>query len=143
MTYMLLAIAGLVLAVLALMVAASHRHKRLIPKRPAGPLRPSPHPQLQSLQLSGKYRGVRMESRCRAGQHLSNREFTLNDAPRIPVPGCDASVCECSYVGLPERRVNRERRCNVERRASRRAGSKDRRSGINRRRLASAPSTLD
>jgi hypothetical protein len=64
---------------------------------------------------------------------LAGQEFRFDDAPLLPVPGCDAAVCECGYIGLPERRAVRDRRSGVDRRETRRPGSHDRRSGSSRR----------
>jgi hypothetical protein len=64
---------------------------------------------------------------------LADREFRFDDAPLLPVTGCDAAVCECGYIGLPERRAVHDRRSGVERRETRRPGSHDRRSGNSRR----------
>jgi hypothetical protein len=132
MAYVLPAVAGLALAMLAILFAASSHHKRLVPRRPTMSPRLSPDSYLESLRSSGQYRGVRVETRCLAASHLSDKEYPLDDAPRIPVPGCEASACECGYAGLPERRMNRERRSGMERRAARRSGSQDRRSACRR-----------
>lgn len=133
MVYALLAVSALFLAMLALTAASSQRQRFLVPRMPAGTLRSPRAAQLDSLQRSGRYRGVGIETRCRAAMEFSGREFDFADAPMLPVPGCDAAVCECGYVGLPERRAMRDRRSGTDRREARRKGSHDRRSGRNRR----------
>jgi hypothetical protein len=133
MVYALTAVLGLVLALLALLAVSSRHKRQLIPRMPTGNLRPAPRDQLERLLRSGRYRGVRVESRCVAAQDIAGREFRFDQAPALPVSGCDATVCECGYTGLPERRVIRDRRSGRDRRSAPRAGTRDRRQLGNRR----------
>lgn len=133
MVYALLAVFGLALAMIALLAASPQRQRFVVPRMPIGTLRSPRAAQLDSLQRSGHFRGVRIETRCRAAMTYAGREFRFADAPLLPVPGCDAAVCECGYVGLPERRAMRDRRSGDDRRKSDRSGSHDRRSGRGRR----------
>lgn len=128
-----LALGGLFVALLAILILATRRHRRLMPKLPDKPLRLTPHAQLLKLQQDGRYRGVRIDSHCRASSHLAGREFPFDAAPRLPVEGCDAAVCECGYVGLGDRRNLRDRRSRNDRRDSLRMGADDRRSDQPRR----------
>lgn len=82
---------------------------------------------------SGRYRGVKVEGHCAASRALAGREYGFADAPRLPVEGCDAPVCPCTYTGLAERRGGSERRGEHDRRRALRAGSPERRSGHGRR----------
>lgn len=133
MTYILLALSGLLLAVITVLILGSRRHRRLTPKLPEKPVRPTPHAQLLKLQNSGQFRGVRIESHCRASSHLVGQDFEFESAPHLPVEGCDAAVCECGYVGLPDRRKLIERRIGQDRRDSLRMDAGNRRSERPRR----------
>jgi hypothetical protein len=133
MTYLVLVLGVLVLVLLAVLLLGSRRRRRLTPRLPDQPLRLSPHAQLLKLQNSGRFRGVRIESHCRASSHLVGREFDFDAAPSLPVEGCDAAVCECGYVGLTDRRQLSERRAGEDRRDSVRTEWSDRRHNRPRR----------
>lgn len=52
---------------------------------------------------------------CRFVERFQGVRFPLNDAPPLPLPGCDAAHCRCQFRYLAERRgrsetVRRERR---------------------------------
>jgi hypothetical protein len=133
MSYVAVALAGLVLAMLAMSVALSHRHRRLVPRLPARPPAQALHRELQRMSDSGRYRGVSIEAHCAASHALAGREYGFTEAPRLPVEGCDAPVCPCTYIGLVERRSGGDRRGEHDRRRVLRAGATDRRSGHGRR----------
>jgi len=123
-----LAVLGLIAAVLVLLLLfGSKRHRRLTPRLPAHPIRQSPATQLQRFRAAGSYRGVKVESHCGASSRFAGREFDFDDAPALPTSGCDAAVCECSYIALPERRRLAERRSGSDRRLSLRLDEDDRR----------------
>lgn len=134
MAYVAVALLGLLLALLAVVVTVSQRHRRIVPKLPGRSPRLTPTAQLRALQGSGRYRGVRIESHCRASSALAGREFPLDTAPALPVGQCSAAVCECVYVGLPERRLIVDRRSGSDRRQAIRSETSDRRSNRPRRR---------
>jgi len=115
------------LGLLVLFLGLAQRHRYLTPRLPAGPARPASSVHLDKLQRSGQFRGVTVESRCAAAAHLAGREFDFDTAPEMPLPGCEAEVCQCGYTGLPERRVSTERRSWNDRRVSARPDSNDRR----------------
>ncbi len=133
MTYVLLALGLLLLAMGLLFLAGARRHRRTTPRLPSQPLRPSPQVQLDRLQKAGKYRGVHIGAHCAASSQLAGREFSFESAPHLPVRGCDARVCECGYIGLPERRSLIDRRSGRDRRQSLRADAYDRRADRPRR----------
>ena len=133
MSYVAVALAALVLTMLAMSVALSHRHRRLVPRLPARPPAHALHRELQRMADSGRYRGITIEGHCAASRALAGREFAFSDAPRLPVEGCDAPVCPCTYVGLVERRGGGDRRGEHDRRRTLRAGGLERRSGHGRR----------
>ena len=72
--------------------------------------------ELQKLRRSGHYWGVRIQpGRCTAIRYFAGRRFTFDEAPNLPLPGCRAWRCSCTYIGVPERR-HEERRNRKDRR---------------------------
>jgi hypothetical protein len=133
MTYAL-GIVGLIIAVLILVwVALSQRHRHLNPRLQTRRVRLAPSEQLQQLRMAGTYRGVRIEAHCSAASRLSGHDFSFDEAPELPASGCDAAVCECAYIGLPERRRLGDRRSGRDRRQGLRLDTADRRSDRPRR----------
>ena len=108
--YVLVAPTVLLLALLAMLVAVSRRHRRILPKLPIDRRRRTANTRLHTLQQSGRYWGVRIDSHCRATSPLVGREYAFDSAPHLPYQGCNAAVCSCSYVGLAERRSLVDRR---------------------------------
>jgi hypothetical protein len=133
MLYAMLATFGVALAILGYVSLTSQHYRRLVPRLPSGELRLPPRHHLASLQHSGRYRGVAVTTHCRAAGRLHGHEFAFDQAPALPVTGCDAPVCRCRYLGLPERRHGTDRRCGIERRAGARIDSSDRRQAPDRR----------
>jgi len=91
---------------------------------------------LKKLRHSGCYRGVTVRpGQCAAVRHFSGRHFGFDEAPSLPLDGCHALHCSCSYQGLPEQRKH-ARRHAPDRRDSIRfdAGHPQRRSVRERRR---------
>lgn len=128
-----LGVLGLLTAVLVLvLMLASQRHRRLTPRRPAY-MRPGPNAHLHRLRAAGTFRGVSIEAHCAASSALAGCEFRFEDAPALPVSGCDSAVCKCTYIGLPERRMLINRRSGRDRRQSIRMESEERRRGRPRR----------
>lgn len=41
---------------------------------------------------------------CVAAREARDRKFSIDRAPALPLRGCDAHQCRCSYLGLKERR---------------------------------------
>jgi len=99
---------------------------------PAGPAG-----KLETLRRDRNYWGVEIRSGiCKAAKELAGRQFPFAEAPRLPLAGCAASLCTCSYVGLWERR-KRHRRTEGDRRKSIRylQNHPERRSHRDRRRI--------
>jgi len=134
MTYILVASIGMLLALFAVLIGATQRHRHTFPRLPERPHRPRHSVDLARLERSGGFRGVRIDSRCPATASLAKREFPFGAVPSLPVPGCDAPYCECAYAGLPERRSLRDRRSGSDRRSVVRAQGQERRSQRSRRR---------
>ena len=118
---------------LILFLGFAQRQRRLNPRLPRRPIRPTPSAQLEKLQISGDYWGVKIESHCPASAHLVGHNYEFDTAPTLPTPRCKAAICECGYVGLPERRKGGDRRSGNERRLVIRDDMKDRRSQRPRR----------
>lgn len=55
-----------------------------------------------SLQFAG--------NACEAAKNMRGRRFLSTAAPRIPLPDCDASACQCKFVHHKDRRANEDRR---------------------------------
>jgi hypothetical protein len=72
--------------------------------------------ELMKLRSSGSFWGVRIQpGKCTAIRPFSGRRFTFKEAPNLPLPGCKAWRCSCTYIGVPERR-REERRVQNDRR---------------------------
>jgi hypothetical protein len=55
----------------------------------------------------GKYHCVEVRYRpgaCDAVKQLATKRFLSDEAPPLPVPGCDAPRCSCRYVHHDDRR---------------------------------------
>lgn len=62
---------------------------------------------------STKYHAVSIhcaESACDAAKALSGQRFLASDAPRLPLPDCDAGQCRCYFAHHNDRRSHRDRR---------------------------------
>jgi hypothetical protein len=72
--------------------------------------------ELNKLRRSGSFWGVRIQpGKCASIRPFAGRRFTFEEAPDLPLPGCKAWRCSCTYIGVPERRRN-ERRTHNDRR---------------------------
>ena len=72
--------------------------------------------ELNKLRRSGSFWGVRIQpGKCAAIRPFAGRRFTFEEAPDLPLPGCKAWRCSCTYIGVPERRRD-ERRLHNDRR---------------------------
>ncbi len=80
------------------------------------------------------------DTACPRARELMGRSFPAGTAPALPLPGCNAAECHCSYLPARERRSGGERHSGQDRRAQLRfePGQTDRRSGKDRRRKPSA-----
>lgn len=115
------------------------------PRQPARSRRPLPAAPadggntlvtLQRLRSNGSFWGVSVgHAGCAESRKLMSRQYSFGDAPRLPLPGCDAQHCTCQYIGLKHRRAESSRRTHQDRRAEVRFDSErpDRRSSKARR----------
>lgn len=134
MIYLLFAIAGLALLVLGWFLLQRAQHgKEVLPAMQEKVIRLSPTAQLQKLQKMQRFWGVRVESHCRASSQLVGRQYPFGSIPHLPVSGCNSGACECCYVGLPERRHQRDRRAGEDRRRALRMDASERRASFPRR----------
>ena len=47
---------------------------------------------------------------CEAAKQLTDKRFLSNEAPKLPLPECTASTCQCRYGHHEDRRDGEERR---------------------------------
>jgi hypothetical protein len=47
---------------------------------------------------------------CEVARSMIERRWLYAEAPRLPLPGCDARRCDCRYKHLPDRRTAERRR---------------------------------
>lgn len=133
MAYAMIILATVAVAMLLLLLVFSRRQRSITPKLPADPIRLTPDAMLQRLKQDRRYRGVKVDAHCRSASKFAGREFDFEEAPSLPVSGCDEAVCSCGYAGLPERRRLGDRRSGLERRLTMRMESTDRRAERPRR----------
>lgn len=135
MSYALFTLAAVVLALLGLFLFRARRKQEPSRLEPKADVPLTPQAQLYKLQKSEKFWGVSVESHCSASSGLAGGKFPLDAAPVLPVRECEAPACKCSYFGLPERRLQTDRRGGQDRRRSLRMESEDRRTERPRRRV--------
>jgi hypothetical protein len=47
---------------------------------------------------------------CTAAMGMQGERFLANEAPQLPLPGCDAADCQCRFIHFKDRRATDERR---------------------------------
>ena len=47
---------------------------------------------------------------CDTAKAMTGRRFLSGAAPKLPLPGCDADVCNCGFAHHDDRRSGRDRR---------------------------------
>jgi hypothetical protein len=122
----------LILAVIAALIwllsggsrkLGGHSH-RGVATRPTGGTRtatrlPAGASQLETMRESGVFWGVSLQNPgCDAAMELFEKDIPLTEAPELPIQGCDAVQCNCSWKGLTEqrhttRRTHHDRRDSV------------------------------
>jgi len=93
---------------------------------------------LEKLKANSMFWGVEIgQAGCEAAQALLGQQYTFDEAPQLPLQGCDSAMCSCQYKGLKDHR-SEHRRKSGERRVEVRFDNKnpDRRSRKDRRRGA-------
>lgn len=135
----------LVVAVLAWLVLrrptkkkSARRPGRRAKKQPAAVAH---HPGgIDKLRENPDFWGVQIgQAGCEAARALMENTYSMDEAPELPVQGCDSAACTCIFKGLLNKR-NDHRRTHEERRGelrleegkpSDRRSRKDRRRGSN------------
>jgi hypothetical protein len=91
---------------------------------------------LEKLRNNPLFWGVEMgQPGCEAAMTLLDKQYTFDEAPQLPLPGCSSAMCTCQFKGLKNKRTQ-HRRNQEERRVEVRFEKEkpDRRSRKNRRR---------
>ena len=47
---------------------------------------------------------------CSAVKAIGKKRYLAEQVPRVPLPKCDATTCDCKYVRHTDRRLNEDRR---------------------------------
>jgi len=71
------------------------------------------HKKTSSTDRIKKYQGVTIHpysKACHSVQSLKNKRFLADNVPSLPVAGCDASQCACTYQHHTDRRSGEDRR---------------------------------
>jgi hypothetical protein len=100
---------------------------------PANPARPGG---LDKLQKNPLFWGAEFcQAGCNTARTLLGKQYTFDEAPDLPLPGCDSATCTCQFKGLKDNR-SKTRRTHEERRNEIRFDKEhpERRSRKNRRR---------
>ena len=95
--------------ILVMSILLFRRTRATTKKRPAGPDR------LGKVQSDARFLAVSLEKlsgACAAAYEIEGERFLAGATPRIPLPECDAPVCNCLFVHYNDRRLGRNRRLN-------------------------------
>lgn len=92
---------------------------------------------IEKLKCNALFWGVQMDQPgCEAARAILDKQYTFDEAPAMPLEGCDSPTCTCLFRGLLDRR-KLHRRAGADRRKEIRfndKGTSDRRSRKDRRR---------
>ena len=91
---------------------------------------------VEKLRNNSLFWGLEMgQPGCEAAQAILDRQYTFDEAPHLPLPGCTSAMCTCQFKGLKNRRTQHRRKLEDRRVEVRFEKDKpDRRSHKNRRR---------
>ncbi len=95
--------------ILVVSILLFRRTRATTKKRPPGPDR------LGKVQPDARFHSVSLENlsgACAAAYAIQGERFLPGAAPQIPLPECDAPVCNCLFVHYNDRRLGRNRRLN-------------------------------
>jgi hypothetical protein len=60
---------------------------------------------MEKLRNNPLFWGVEMgQPGCEAAQALLGQQFTFDEAPQLPLEGCNSANCTCQFKGLKDRR---------------------------------------
>lgn len=68
---------------------------------------------LRSPRDTAKYHAVSIKPgayACRAANEIAGRRFLASEAPNLPLPGCNATECDCHFIHHNDRRTGKDRR---------------------------------
>jgi len=66
--------------------------------------------ELEKLRQNKLFWGVEIkQAGCAAARTIAGNEFQFDEAPALPLEGCDAAMCSCAYIGLKEKRHSQRR----------------------------------
>jgi hypothetical protein len=102
---LIIGIAALLIAVLVFL--------KLRSRAPVGPAKDDKPDLAATAKLKHDYHAVSIRPgifACKAARDLEGRRFLSGSAPRIPLPGCDASDCTCRFAHHADRRTDEDRR---------------------------------
>ena len=142
---LIVAVIGLLVWLLAGGGRKTGKHSRRDSTRPAAGTRIASQlspgaSQLEKMRENPVFWGVSLENPgCDAAMELVDKGTPLAEAPDLPLPGCDAVQCNCSWKGIVEQR-HTNRRTQHDRRDGVRFDEKektDRRSHRDRRKSTS------
>lgn len=90
-------------------------HKREPKARSAPEYRASSHYKSVKSAANGRFRAVSCSGGCPSIRNLEGKRFLEQEAPILPLPGCNASRCDCVYVHHDDRRTGRKDRRGLSR----------------------------
>jgi len=65
---------------------------------------------IKKLRDNPMFWGVEMgQPGCEAAQALLGQQFPFDEAPQLPLEGCNSANCTCEFKGLKERRTHARR----------------------------------
>ena len=69
------------------------------------------------MRTKGEYSGVQVKSNpdtcCQAARDIAGQRFLTRNAPMLPLDGCDAPECQCTYKRFDDRRTEYRRLSDV------------------------------
>ena len=132
---------GAIIAVAFLALRSNSKHTRTrkhsTGKQKAVPASPARPGGIDKLKNNPDFWGVQIgQAGCQAARDIMDNSYPMDEAPVLPLDGCDAAMCTCIFKGLPNHR-KMHRRTHESRRSEHRfeeGKSADRRSRKDRRR---------
>ena len=85
-------------------------HKREPKARSVSEYKAASHYKSVKSAANSQFRAVSCSGHCPSIKNLDGKRFLERDAPTLPVPGCNASRCDCVYVHHDDRRSGRKDR---------------------------------
>ena len=128
---MYVAFSIIAIIILAVSMLLFWRSRATTKERPTAPDQP------RTVQRQARFRSVSLEDlsgACAAAYAIQGERFLPGEAPSIPLPECDAPVCNCLFVSHNDRRQNGNRRQHWSGSIGKSGGAvKERREGGDRR----------